>query len=203
MTQPGYGHHGVTKPDGTTSDAWDSYTCGYCGHEVTGYVLASGIDRMSHRILWLQCPNCRRGSVRDGPSGVVPGVPFGPSIEGLPDEVLRAYEEARKCLSVQANTAAEGMCRKILMHVAVDKGAAEGKSFAFYLDYLGEQGYITPPMRDWVTLIKDHGNEAQHRIQTPDRQRSESTLLFTAQLLRTVYEMGHIAARFKPPSTTG
>jgi len=88
------------------------------------------------------------------------------------------------------------------MHIAVDKGADEGKPFAFYLDFLEEKGYVTHTMRDWVTLIKDHGNEAQHRIHTPDRKRAEGSLLFPAQLLRTVYEMGHIAARFQSPDAS-
>jgi hypothetical protein len=85
----------------------------------------------------------------------------------------------------------------------VDKGAKEGDRFAAYIDFLEEQGYVTPPMRDWVKLIKDHGNDSQHKLAVPDRQRAEGTLLFTAQLLRSVYEMGHIAAQFgaeaKPP----
>ncbi|EEF78683.1 hypothetical protein MDMS009_2856 [Methylophaga thiooxydans DMS010] len=36
-------------------------------------------------------------------------------------------------MEVNAYTAAELICRKILMHVAADKGADEGKSFAAYL----------------------------------------------------------------------
>jgi len=102
---------------------------------------------------------------------------------------------------VNAFTATEAVCRKILMHIAVDKGAKEGQTFASYIDHLEKAGYVTPPMHEWVKLIKDHGNEAQHQLRSPERQRAESTLLFTAQLLRSVYEMGHIAARFKPASS--
>jgi hypothetical protein len=90
------------------------------------------------------------------------------------------------------------MCRKILMHVAVDKGADEGKTFASYIDHLAAEGYVTPPMREWVKLIKDNGNEANHRLASPERRRAEGTLLFTAQLLRSVYEMGHLAGQFVP-----
>ena len=59
---------------------------------------------------------------------------------------------------------------------------------------------MTPPMKEWVKLIKDHGNEAQHLIAAPDRKRAEGTLIFTAQLLRTVYEMGHLAGQFTTPN---
>jgi hypothetical protein len=195
------GHREVQKPDGSTPEGWFAYTCGHCGRDVAGYVVAYATTHEASadfQMRWLQCPTCRRGSVYDQRIGVAPGVAFGPGVAGLPADVNAAYAEARRCLSVQANTAAEGMCRKILMHIALDKGAAEGKTFAFYIDYLAQQGYVTPPMQPWVALIRDHGNEAQHRIDAPDRTRAEGTLFFTAQLLRMVYEMGHIAARFVP-----
>lgn len=66
-------------------------------------------------------------------NSVFAGTPFGPTIDGLPEEVLESYSEARRCMEVNAYTAAELICRKILMHVAADKGADEGKSFAAYL----------------------------------------------------------------------
>lgn len=88
------------------------------------------------------------------------------------------------------------------MHVAVDKGAKAGETFAFYIDYLEKQGYVTPPMRGWVKLIKDHGNDSTHKLPKPERKRAEGTLIFTAQLLRTVYEMEHLAGQFAPPPQT-
>jgi len=203
-----FGHKQVTKPDGSTPDSWHAYLCAHCGSEASGVVIGYARDTNNpavNHVVWLQCPTCHYGSVENLGRGVSPGIAFGPKIEGLPPDVDAAYEEARRCLSVNANTAAEGICRKILMHLAVDKGATEGKSFASYIDYLEEKGYVTPPMRDWVKLIKDHGNEAQHRLKAPDRKRAEGTLLFTAQLLRSVYEMGHIAKQFspEPPKSQG
>jgi len=204
MAAPKLGHKGVHKPDGSTPDSWLPYTCGHCGHAASGYVIAYAVgeNTTATQIRWLQCPTCREPSVETTSGAIVPGAAFGPEIEGLPKEVESAYEEARLCLAVNANTAAEGVCRKILMHIAVDKLAEEGKTFAFYIDYLAQHGYVTPPMQPWVTLIKDYGNEAQHRIAPSDRKRAEGTLLFTAQLLRTVYEMGHIAGRFTKPTPT-
>lgn len=102
-------------------------------------------------------------------------------------------------MSVGANTAAELLCRKILMHIAADKGAKAGASFASYIDYLTEAGYVTPTMTGWVGLIKDHGNEATHQLPAPDRSRAESTVMFTAELLRLTYEMGAMSARYAPP----
>jgi hypothetical protein len=123
---------------------------------------------------------CHDASVETDTRGIFPGVPFGPALEGLPEDVNEAYEEARRCFSVNAFTASEVLCRKILMHVAVDKGAKEGATVASYIDYLTSQGYVTPPMLDWVKLIKDHGNEVNHRLKFSGRSRAEGTLYFTA-----------------------
>ncbi len=110
-----------------------------------------------------------------------------------------AYDEARRCMSVNAFTSAELMCRKILMHVAVEKGAKEGATFESYLDHLKKAGYVTPPMEAWTDLIRKHGNKATHRLDTTDRKRAESTLMFTAELLRLIYEMDHVARRYTGP----
>ncbi len=126
-----------------------------------------------------------------------PSVLFGPQIEGLPTSIAEAYQEARSSISVAAFTGTELICRKILMYSAVEKGAKEGESFAFYLDHLEAQGYITPPMKMWVDLIRQHGNMAAHILEKPDRHRAESTLMFTAELLRIVYEMEHLAKQYR------
>lgn len=146
----------------------------------------------------MHCQNCDDGSVLALDGNVYPGVPFGLDIEGLSDIVREAYEEARKCMSVNALTFCESMCRKILMNVAVEKGAKVGKSFTDYLSDLETYGYVTPPMKNWVDLIRKHGNKAAHRIDPLDRKCAESTLMFTAELLRLTYEMEHLAKQYGP-----
>ena len=131
------GHRSITRHDGSLKESWFSYQCGFCGAEVSGAVVAStswnyvsdfNRNELLREIRWLQCTNCGLGSVAND-SNIAPGVPFGPTLEGLPDDVLSAYREARRCMRALAYTAAELLCRKILMHVAVEKGAKEGESF--------------------------------------------------------------------------
>jgi len=186
------GHRFITKPDGSAKDAWFKYECGHCGAKVSGAVIAR-----HENIMWLLCPNCGNGSVRDQKGNIHPAVTFGPYITGLPSDIAEAYEEARRSMSVSAFTGAELICRKILMYVAVEKGAKEGESFTFYLDHIEKVGYITPPMKTWVNLIRKHGNIAAHILEKPDRRRAESTLMFTAELLRIVYEMEHLAKQYE------
>jgi hypothetical protein len=103
---------------------------------------------------------------------------------------------------VEAYTAAEIVCRKVLMHVAVDKGAPENQSFAAYLTYLETQGFITAPMRSWTQRIRLHGNESTHDLPAPDEQRAKDTISFTAELLRIVYEMPYMEGRYAPPTSS-
>jgi hypothetical protein len=91
------------------------------------------------------------------------------------------------------------MCRKILMHVAVDKGAASGKSFVSYLNFLEENGFVSPVMKGWVDMIRRHGNEAVHELPEVPPDRGRGTLVFTEQLLRLTYEMAELARKFAPP----
>ena len=191
------GHKLISKPDGSTRDSWYTYTCGHCNSKVAGAVVAT-VHLKDQPILWLLCTNCANGSVRADNGNIFPGVPFGPKIEGLPDVVLDAYEEARRCLSINAFTSCELICRKILMHVAVDKGASEGDTFANYLSYLETKGFVTPPMKTWVDLIRQHGNKAAHLIEPPEITRAESTLMFTAELLRLTYEMEYLSKKYVP-----
>jgi len=132
------GHRNVTKPDGSTPDGWSQYVCGHCGTKVSGAVIATyNWNRTQHTIArnkWLLCPNCSLGSVKID-SMIFPGSPFGPTLEGLPIDVQESYEETRRCMEVNAFTAAELICRKILMHVAVETGAKEGESFAASFNY--------------------------------------------------------------------
>ena len=49
------------------------------------------------------------------------------------------------------------------MHIAVAKGAKEGDTFSNYLKHLETSGYIIPPMKGWVDIIRKPGNNATHK----------------------------------------
>jgi len=178
--------------------AWIAVPCGHCGINVQALVVACAVDvdNLPHIAQWLQCSNCGNGMYVNSWGHLFPRRSFLPSVEGLPEDVRAAFSEACKCLEVSAFTACELLCRKILMHVAVDKGAKEGDSFKAYIDYLSAEGYVTPPMRPWVTLIRDHGNRSTHDLATPTQERAEGTLMFTAELLRLIYEMDYMARKY-------
>ena len=176
-----------------------NYRCGHCGRENSGRVVSiyhTDKNKTTPRIKFMLCTSCADGSVWIMPDKVIPGISPGEKLEGLPTEVNEAYEEARKCFAINSYTACELLCRKILMHIAVDKGAAEGKSFKFYLDFLETKGYITPSIKSWVDIIRKNGNDSTHKLETPSKERAENTFMFTMQLLRIIYEMEYKANKY-------
>jgi hypothetical protein len=187
----------LKHPVPTDYNSWVDFVCGHCGRDVTGFIVA----KLDHEI-WVVCSSCKRGNVfNDYLRERFPEVKFGPEIRGLPNDVSEAYDEARRSMSVNAFIGAELLCRKILMHVAVDKGAEEGESFQSYIDHLQTKGYITPTMKPWVDLIREHGNMATHNLDAVDQNRAEHTLIFTAELLRVVYEMEYLAGQISTPES--
>lgn len=106
----------------------------------------------------------------------------------LPPDVASLYSEARLCTASSSYTAAVLTCRKILMNVAVDKGASAGESFISYIDYLDSKGYIPPDGRGWVDHIRKKSNDANHEIVLMQRNDAEELITFLAMLLKLVYE---------------
>ena len=174
------------------------YQCGYCGNNIAsekGYVRQFWNPRGNQSELIYICHVC------DGPTyfkldgSQYPGVPLGASVAGIDDKhVSDLYEEARRSASVAAYTATAMACRKILMNIAVAKGAAEGLKFVQYVEYLAKEGFLPPGSEDWVDHIRSMGNDANHKIKLISKEDAESLLYFTEELLKIIYA---IPARFK------
>lgn len=111
-------------------------------------------------------------------------------MSGLPNDVETAWMEARRSFGAGAYTASEVMCRKILMHVAVDKaGADEGKDFVTYVKALDDQGYVPTGMKHVVESIRSRGNVANHELPASTDEDATTTMVVTEHLLRSVYEL--------------
>ena len=190
----------INNIGGTSLVSRFDYKCGHCDRHVSGRVVniySRTPNKVDDPIIqFMICPSCIKGSIWSG-GKIIPGTKPGEKLEGLPVEIEAAYQEARSCFSINAFTACELVCRKILMHVGVDKGAETGQSFISYLDYLEEKGYITPIIKDWADLIREIGNQSTHELIPPDENRTKATLMFTMELLRIIYEMQHVASKFK------
>lgn len=119
----------------------------------------------------------------------VPGASFGDNVEGITDEVVKSlYDEARNCFKANSFTASVLCCRKLLMNIAVSKGAKEGENFFEYVEFLSNENFIPPGAKDWVDHIRTKGNEATHEIKIMESSDAEDLLKFIGMLLKIVYE---------------
>jgi hypothetical protein len=191
---------------------WMSMTCTECGPSTFLIVAASAdsIQQADGRLVFLRCVRCTRGVVVN--RGVVsPGASSLPAVDGCPADVEAAWAEVRAALGVRATTSAVMMCRKLLFHIAVEKGLpAKGDkgrapSFEQCLAHLRAEGLLTPPLEPWVQHIKDIGNTANHDLAAITPEEAERVATFTRQLLVTTYEMPHKmkAVLDEPPGGAG
>ena len=120
----------------------------------------------------------------------MPAPMYGNVIEGIKDESLnQLYNETRRCIGSNSYTAAILCCRKMLMHIAVDKGADKNQDFKYYVEYLLEKGHIAKNAVEWVDYIRKKGNEANHEISIMKKKDAIVLLEFTEILLKTIYEL--------------
>jgi len=163
-----------------------SYTCGYCDNIVAGNQGYQDREIESRRIYI--CPFCNQPTYFSHSGQQYPGVAQGNQVDHLPEEIGNLYEEARQCVSINSYTSAVLSCRKLLMHLAVEVGADEGKSFIDYVQYLADNGYVPPGGEKWVDLIRKKGNEANHEITLMSKDDAERLLSFLEMLLKFIYE---------------
>lgn len=180
-----------------------AFTCGYCGKVIgadKGY-LRSHAAGMPQDMICI-CPVCSRPTYLQGvpgPERQIPGVAYGTDVDHLPTGVKELYAEARNCYSVGAYTSAVLVCRKLLMHIAVEQGAAANQSFVAYVDHLAAIGYVPPNGKAWVDVIRTKANEANHEIQLKVGGDASLLLSFLEMLLKFIYEFPHKVPAAAPP----
>lgn len=168
-----------------------SYTCGYCGTSLAsnrGWRARLGPHGTVGGYIYV-CHKCDRPTFFDKENKQAPGVVFGEPVSDIPDKTVeQLYNEARSTTGAGAYTAAVLCCRKLLMHIAVSKGAVSGDTFINYVQFLADKNYIPPDARDWVDHIRKKGNEANHEITIMGRYDAEELLSFCSMLLKVIFE---------------
>jgi len=190
-----------------TKQSSERYTCGHCGAPLAselGY--SAQVLNTPHTGAHIYiCHFCTRPSFFDADGKQYPGHAFGGSVAGIPEKdkhVGDLYEEARRCTSAASYTGAVLCCRKLLMHIAVSKGAEAGGSFAEYVKYLSDHHYVPPDATGWVDHIRNKGNEANHDIVIMSKEEAEELVLFCEMLLKVIYEFPEAARRRTGVPTT-
>lgn len=178
------------------------YTCGYCGQPLASEKGWLAVDRNYQESVFFIyiCHQCDKPTFFDNAGNQTPGVIFGRDVGGIDDvKVRQLYNEARKCTNSNSFTAAVLCCRKLLMHVAVSKGAEQGLHFIDYVKFLSDKHYIPPDAHEWVDHIRKKGNEANHEIVIMQEADAKDLISFSEMLLKIIYEF---PANIKQKSTT-
>ncbi len=166
-----------------------SYICGYCGNSLASdrgfFAKISGTTIKSYIYI---CHFCFRPTYFDMIGNQTPGFSYGNTVNNIPSEVETLYNEARNCTSCNAYTASVLCCRKLLMNIAVSKGAEEGLKFIEYIEYLSDKHFIPPDGKAWVNHIRTKGNEATHEIAIMKKEDAEELIIFIEMLLKIIYE---------------
>lgn len=165
------------------------YQCGHCGAGVAadkGWFFVHGSKGNDFARIYI-CPLCSKPSYFEEKEQM-PGVRFGETVEYLPGDVDKLYEQARSCSAAGAYTPAVLACRKLLMHIAVERGATPGRNFVEYVEHLAASGYVPPDGKGWVDYIRKKGNEANHEIALMTRDDAERLLTFAGMLMKFIYE---------------
>ena len=174
-----------------------TFTCGHCGEKICSEV---GYHHHSdHQYKIYICHFCDKPTYFSNKEQV-PGPLVGSEVKGVPDDIAGLYKEARQSYSVNAFTATVMACRKLIMHIAVAKGAAQGLKFIEYVNFLNTEHFIPPDGKEWVDHIRSKGNEANHEIIIMGEGDAEDLIVFIEGLLRFIYEFpSRVKQKAQPP----
>lgn len=172
------------------------YLCGGCGHKVRGRVIASEKVRGGTEIFWCLC-TCGQATIltifgvaieKQWPTALLYH-----SNEKWPDDLKKLFSEAASSFSVQAFTSTTMICRKILMACACEKGAEDGKSFAFYVDYIVDEVLVYPDAKAAIDRIRNIGNGANHSVEFVSNANATIAMDTIVYLLNALYALPAVA----------
>ena len=179
-----------------------SYKCGYCGKSLAsniGYHASSPSHHSLKGFIYI-CHFCDRPTFFDFNLHQYPGTSYGNAVSNTPADIEILYNEARHCIGHNAFTASVLCCRKLLMNVAVSKGAKEGLKFIEYIEFLSDRNFVPPDGKEWVDHIRKKGNEANHEITIMKKEDAEELIDFIEMLLKFIYEFPATMKKKIPPS---
>jgi len=165
-----------------------SFKCSYCGEYINsckGYIFQKE-GNFGPFFIYI-CHNCNFPN-KFFKGRRYPGEKYGKDIKHLPEQIKKLYDEARECISVNDFTASVMASRKLLMHIAVEKGAEPNLTFKDYVDYLVQEGFTPPNSEKWIDYIRKKGNEANHEIKIMEENDARELIAFLEMLLIFIYE---------------
>jgi hypothetical protein len=173
-----------------------SYICGNYIASDRGYTASPTSQQSNVIVSYIYiCHSCFRPTYFNLEGNQIPGFSYGNKVNDIPKDIEDLYNEARNCTSCNSYTASVLCSRKLLMNIAVSKGAREGLKFIEYIEYLSNNNYLPPNGKDWIDHIRNKGNEATHVISIMKKKDAEELIIFIEMLLKFIYEFPVIMKR--------
>ena len=73
------------------------------------------------------------------------------------------------------------------MSCACDKGAADGKTFTEYVDFITDSVLSYPAAKDAISQLKRIGNDANHKVQFVNKADAERAMKIATYMLTAIY----------------
>lgn len=192
----------MNKWHNTSDIRGKNYICGYCGKDINSfrgyYISNSGVTTPNGEGYIYICHNCNKPTYISN-SEQTPGSMYGEQFEEeiFDDKLIYLlYEEARKCMKINAYSSVGMCCRKLLMHIAVNCGAKEGQKFIEYVNYLDTNNYIPANCKEWVDIVRNKGNEANHEIIILNEKDAKQLINFIQMIISVIYKMPYQAKKY-------
>lgn len=164
--------------------------CGTCNAAVNVDDVRSNLAyaQGGYRPFWMRCPVCGDGILVTKDGRLHPPASELPTIDGLQPAVEAMWNEICIVYASGSPTATEMLCRKLLMHVALNLNAhpSEGAPFTEYVDALIKSGEVSNSMKPVLESIRTRGNRANHDIALSTPEDAKQTADFTRLLLEVV-----------------
>lgn len=174
----------------------ERFVCAFCSALVAA---THGYENGRREGRAVICPNCWNISYTKD-SILVPSAPMGREVEHLPAVVHDVFGEVRACLRERAHHGAILLLRKLIMHIAVEKGAKQNQSFDSYVKYLADNHLVPAGVDTILDRVRKQGNEATHEIAPVDAAAVQETFKLVEAILIIVYELpGGIAPQTGTP----
>lgn len=124
------------------------------------------------------------------------GNPYPPPLEGESfnpqnqpsdvQDIVTLYDESRRALCRGAPSCAVLMFRKLLLHIAVQKGAKKGNHFIEFVEYLKKEKIVGKPQYELLDRIKEAGNVENHEIRRATLEEASDLLDLVTLLVKSL-----------------
>lgn len=177
---------------------YHEYACGTCGSRTTGRVLCDVSRADGHHVMWCVCA-CEKKEptiIIEKDGAVITQLPMCKQFHSdaaWPVELAALFDEAGTAYAAGAYTSSSTVCRKLLMSCAcheqerAGRPVEEGKTFAYYADYLAEEVLTFAKAKQALHAIREIGNEATHHVAIVSQSNAERSLKIVNYLLTSLY----------------